>query len=98
MAKRKTPKSEKIVDLKPKAEKITEQELEQLRNLVNASNIAHRDVGMIESRKHTLLHEIVSINEAIKKHQDTLEEVYGTCSVDISTGEIKREKDEQANS
>ena len=30
MAKVKTPKKEKIVDLKPKAEKVTEQQLERL--------------------------------------------------------------------
>ena len=35
MAKRKTPKADKIVDLKPKAEKITEEQLSKVQNTVN---------------------------------------------------------------
>ncbi len=38
MAKRKTPKAEKIVDLTPKAEKVTEEQLNKIQNIVDRIN------------------------------------------------------------
>ena len=38
MAKRKTPKAEKVIDLTPKAEKITEEQLKKVQETVNNLN------------------------------------------------------------
>ena len=54
MAKTKT-KKEKIVDLKPKAEKITDVELKQLQDVVNRNNAVQFRIGSIETQKHELL-------------------------------------------
>ena len=35
MAKRKTPKAEKVVDLTPKAEKITDEQLKRIQSIIN---------------------------------------------------------------
>lgn len=51
MAKRKTPKSEKIVDLKPKAEKVTEEQLTKMQNIVNAINQGQQELGRLELQK-----------------------------------------------
>ena len=65
MAKRKTAKAEKIVDLKPKAEKITAEELEKVQNIVNAMNRGQLDLGILETRKHQLLHSIMSVQDQL---------------------------------
>ncbi len=45
MAKRKTPKGDKIVDLKPKAEKVTKEQLENLQKLVTGYNRIETQIG-----------------------------------------------------
>ena len=96
MAKRKTAKAEKIVDLKPKAEKITEEQLTKVQNVVNTLNRAQLDLGIMETRKHQLLHTISTIQEQLTLIQSEFEKEYGTSNIDIQTGKIKYE-DEQTD-
>ena len=98
MAKRKTPKSEKIVDLKPKADKITEEQLNSLQGLVKAINTAQADVGAIEARKHNLLHQVFEIQGMLAKLQEEFKEQYGTGDINIQDGSIRKQEDEQADS
>ena len=46
----------KTVDLKPKADKISEEQLKSLQNLVSGINKLQFDIGTLESQKHNLLH------------------------------------------
>tara|TARA_Y100000004_G_scaffold174125_1_gene212567 strand:- start:326 stop:625 length:300 start_codon:yes stop_codon:yes gene_type:complete len=96
MAKRKTAKAEKIVDIKPKAEKITEEQLTKVQNVVNTLNRAQLDLGIMETRKHQLLHTISTIQEQLTLIQSEFEKEYGTSDIDIQTGKIKY-KDEQTD-
>jgi|TARA_R100000278_G_scaffold111116_1_gene88557 hypothetical protein len=96
MAKRKTAKADKIVDLKPKAEKITEEQLTKVQNVVNTLNRAQLDLGIMETRKHQLLHTISTIQEQLTLIQSEFEKEYGTSNIDIQTGKIKYE-DEQTD-
>ena len=48
MAKRKTPKVDKVVDLKPKAEKITDEQLQKLQKSVGNINRAKTELGALE--------------------------------------------------
>ena len=89
MAKRKTPKSDKIVDLKPKAEKLTEEELKNLQNIAGRFDLFHQEIGILEGKKHQILHAVQNLQEAMLKEQNKLEEKYGQCDVDIRTGELK---------
>tara|TARA_R110002124_G_scaffold279623_1_gene452277 strand:+ start:332 stop:628 length:297 start_codon:yes stop_codon:yes gene_type:complete len=98
MAKRKTPKSEKVIDLKPEAKEITKEELARIQALVGAINQGRSELGTIEMDKHSLLHEVSMVQAEISKFQKELTDKYGTCNVNIATGELKREEDEQANS
>ena len=52
---------EKVVDLKP--QNITEEELKNLQDLVNALNRVQIEIGSIESRKHGLLHQVISLQQ-----------------------------------
>ena len=51
MAKRKT-KKEAVIDLKPKAEKITEQELAKLQATIKTMDQLTGEVGVLEVRKY----------------------------------------------
>ena len=96
MAKRKTPKGEKIVDLKPKAEKITDEQLQKVQGIVNTINRAQLDLGMLETRKHSMLHAIISIQEKLALMQAEFEKEYGTSDINIQDGTINY-KDEQTD-
>ena len=49
---------EKTVELKPKAEKISEEHLKQLQGIVNSINTMQFNIGKIESQKHSILHNL----------------------------------------
>ena len=91
MAKVKTPKKEKIVDLKPKAEKITDEQLKKVQSIVNTLNRAQLELGMMETKKHSLLHTIVTIQDQLTLMQSEFEKEYGTNDINIQTGEINYE-------
>ena len=88
MAKRKTAKAEEIVDLKPKAEKITDEQLKKVQSIVNTLNRAQLELGMMETKKHTLLHNIQTVQDQLTVIQSEFEKEYGTVNINIQTGEI----------
>ena len=98
MAKVKTPKKEKIVDLKPKAEKLPEDQLKEIQQTITVANRIKLEVGNIEARKHAILHELDTVNSKITEFNDKLKEEYGNVDVDIATGTIRYLDDEQADS
>ena len=85
MAKTKT-KKEKIVDLKP--EKVNEEQLKKIQNLISAANKAQADIGNIEIQKHNILHQIAAIQDRIVLFREEMNKAYGTDNVDIKTGVI----------
>ncbi len=97
MAKRKTAKAEKIVDLKPKAEKITAEELEKVQNIVNAMNRGQLDLGILETRKHQLLHSIMSVQDQLTMMQAEFEKEYGTFDINVQDGTINYKEDVEAD-
>ena len=97
MAKVKTPKKEKIVDLKPKAEKITDEQLKKVQSLVNTINRAQLEIGMLESRKHSMLHEVQMIQDQLSILQREFEEEYGTFDINVQDGKINYKEDGKAD-
>ena len=93
MAKRKTPK---VKDLRP--EKITKEQLSKMQNVVRAINEGQQQLGMLESQKHALLHDVMQLQGVIGKIQQELKEEYGNVDINISDGTIKYLQDEQADS
>jgi len=74
--------------------KITEEQLktanenqEKLIGLVN-------QIGMIETQKHGLLHDVAEVNKKVEKFKAELEEQYGAVSIDLKTGEYTEIEDE----
>jgi len=90
MAKRKTPKT---VDLKPRAEKITDQQLEQLQKAIGTIQQVRDQIGGIETQKHELLHQYGSIQDLLVKLRAEFEKEYGTYDVNVNDGTINHEVD-----
>ena len=88
MAKRKTPKTEKIVDLTPKAEKITDEQLKRVQETISNLNKTQMEVGQIETRKHELLHSVAVLNDGLTLIISEFEKEYGTIDVNIQNGTI----------
>ena len=92
MAKTKT-KKEKIVDLKPKAEKITDEQLNKVQNVINEINRCQIEIGTMETKKHNLTHHILTLQEKIGEMQKEFEKDYGTADINIKDGTINYPKE-----
>ena len=69
--------------------KITEEQLnkvnegqEKLMGLVN-------QIGVLESQKHGLLHQIADVNKEVEEFKTELEKEYGPVNIDLKTGEYE---------
>ena len=66
--------------------------------IVNVINRAQLDLGMLETRKHAVLHQIVNFQDDLTGVQKELEEKYGTFDVNIQDGTINYKEDEPSDS
>ena len=90
-------KKSKVEKRLSKPEKVTNEELNKIQNLVSAANKAQADIGNIEIQKHNILHQIAAIQDRIVLVREEMNKAYGTDDVDIKTGVINYKKDEQTN-
>mgnify|MGYP003140963557 CR=1 FL=1 len=91
-------KKEKVIDLKPKVDKISDKHLTDLQKVVNTINGIQFNIGKIESQKHRLLHNLDEAQSGIQKMQEMLMKEYGTYDVNLDDGTInwpKENKDEK---
>ena len=88
MAKRKTPKVDKVVDLKPKAEKITDEQLQKLQKSVGNINRAKTELGALELQKHSIVKIIEELSGALNELRTEFKNDYGTDNININDGSI----------
>ena len=81
-------KKEKEIELKVKAEKISEEHLKQLQQVVNAVNSIQFNIGKIEMQKHNALHDLSTLQGHVGVLQDKLTKEYGTYDVNLDDGTI----------
>ena len=86
---------EKLVDLKPKVDKISDEHLKELQGIINITNNVQFKIGQIEGQKHMLLHELGLSQNKIVEMQDKLNKEYGSFDVNIQDGTINWPKDEK---
>ena len=86
-------KKEKIVDLKPKAEKISKEQLKKVQSTINNINRTQLDMGSIEIQKHEMLHRIAGLKDELTLLQDEFQKEYGTYDVNIVDGTINYPKE-----
>ena len=81
------------------SEKITEEQLKSIQDLVGQINNGQLQIGQLETQKHTLLHQIAEVQKGLKEFQDELEKDYGKVNVNITDGTITpiEEEDVKAN-
>ena len=86
--------SKKIKELKGiKPEKITDEQLKEVQDLVNGINRSQIELGQMETKKHAMLHHISTLQEAVGAMRDTFEKEYGTADVSIQDGVINYPKE-----
>tara|TARA_R100000084_G_scaffold677_2_gene480 strand:+ start:435 stop:704 length:270 start_codon:yes stop_codon:yes gene_type:complete len=66
--------------------KITEEELKNLQDLVAKLNSASSQLGNIEMQKHQLLHASQTLQSNLNELQSNLEKEYGKVSINIQDG------------
>tara|TARA_Y100000004_G_scaffold194617_1_gene259631 strand:- start:136 stop:426 length:291 start_codon:yes stop_codon:yes gene_type:complete len=89
---------EKEIELKVKAEKISDEHLKELQNLVNGINGIQFNIGKMEMQKHELLHNLSTLQGKIQLMQDTLTKEYGSFDVNINDGTINWPEEKKENS
>ena len=90
-------KKEKVVDLKPKAKKVTDEQLKKVQNLVNVINRNNLEIGSMEIKKHEIMHNIAGLRDELTKLQTEFETEYGTYDIDIQDGTINYSENGEAN-
>jgi len=88
-------KKEKLVDLKPKADKISEGHLKEMQEVVNVINNIQFQIGQLEGKKHGLLHELGLSQKKVLDLQNIFSKDYGSNNINIADGTINWPKDEK---
>jgi len=81
-------KKEKVVDLKPKAEKITDEELNKLQATVRSIDQLVLEIGRAELQKHVMLASMDRHTVVVEGLRKDFMEKYGTDNVNIQSGVI----------
>tara|TARA_R110000822_G_scaffold100747_2_gene226534 strand:- start:815 stop:1063 length:249 start_codon:yes stop_codon:yes gene_type:complete len=69
-----------------KTGKLTDDELKSVKSQQSKLSTIIQEIGVVEARKHALLHDVASINEAIEITKKDLEKTYGSISIDLESG------------
>jgi vacuolar-type H+-ATPase subunit D/Vma8 len=75
--------------------KIKEEQLERIQNQQQQLNETIREIGLLESKKHGLLHNIAAINSEVEELKEELEKEYGRVNINIETGEYTEMEQQQ---
>lgn len=78
--------------------KIKKEQLNEIVELQTKLNGIISNIGVLETQKHALLHDVSEVNKNIEEFKAKLEKEYGAISVDLKTGEYTEvEKDADSN-
>ena len=86
-------KKEKIVDLKSKPEKISDDQLKKVQEIINDINRTQLELGSMELRKHEAMHGIAGLKDELTLMQSEFEKEYGTYDINIKDGTINYSKE-----
>ncbi len=67
--------------------KITEEQLEKVSTQNKELEDTVIEIGILESKKHALLHKVAEVNKVLEEYKQELEQEYGKISIDLKTGE-----------
>mgnify|MGYP003144655945 CR=1 FL=1 len=66
--------------------KIKEEELKLIQEQQKQLNELVNNIGLLESQKHGLLHEIAGVNKEIEDYKEVLETEYGAININLEDG------------
>ena len=78
--------------------KLTEKEFETVVDFQTKLNNLLLNIGVIESQKHGLLHELAGVNQDQEKFKKELQDKYGSVNINLKDGsfeEIVQEKEDE---
>ena len=75
--------------------KITEEQLTKIKNQQEKLNELIHNIGLLESQKHGLLHEIAKVNVDIEEYKQELEKEYGAININLEDGTYKEIEEEE---
>ncbi len=67
--------------------KITEEQLKKVVEQNKELEDTVLEIGILESKKHALLHKVADVNKVLEESKKELEKEYGKISIDLKTGE-----------
>ena len=84
----------KIKELKGiKPEKVTDEQLKEVQEIINNINRSQIEIGTIETKKHAILHHVSVLQESVGDIRAEFEKEYGTADVNIQDGIINYPKE-----
>ena len=89
--------AEKTIDLTPKADKITDEQLQELQSLLNEINKNQLSIGQLETQKAGIIEGIGQLQVKLREIQASLEEEYGQVSINIQDGSISELPQDEAD-
>jgi len=89
--------AEKTIDLTPKPDKITDEQLQGLQSLLNEINKNQLSIGQLETQKASIIEGIGQLQVKLREIQASLEEEYGKVSVNIQDGSISELPQDEAD-
>ncbi len=66
--------------------KITEEQLTKIQEQQQELNNVIREIGLLETQKHALSHQIANINSEVETFKKELEEQYGAININVEDG------------
>ena len=66
--------------------KITEEQLTKIQDQQKELNNIIREVGILETQKHGLLHEFGKINKSVEEFKIELQDQYGNININVEDG------------
>lgn len=66
--------------------KITEEQLQTIVGQQKELNTLLTNIGLLESQKHSLLHQIAEVNKNVEEFKNKLQQEYGTINIDLTDG------------
>jgi len=95
MAKGTNAKIKELKGIKP--EKITDEQLNKVQELINNINRGQLEVGAMELQKHENMHGVTILRGELEALQNDLEKEYGTIDIDIKNGTINYPENGKVN-
>ena len=73
--------------------KITEEQLEKVSKTNKELESTVLEIGILETKKHSLLHKVAEVNKELEEQKNELEKEYGKISINLETGEYTEIKE-----